>query len=275
VLLVILFPLASGLVSAKLPAGLLVVQAFGLLAVWLWARSTGWSIWPLLRADLPATPRSLALGLGATLVGLLGGGGVTALAEAALPPSLLEQFDQARYFSGSGWKLWSMVVGAIAGAPLFEELAFRGGLLSAFALRRGARSAIVLSALVFAAFHLDPVHLAGTFFLGLLYGWLALRTGSIWPSMLAHALNNGVAVLALAGAPDPDSARLTAPQAAALLALALGGWWLLEAAARRWLPPSPPIGAVLVPRAGAVPRTPTTAAAAPSPSGSAPPGTEG
>lgn len=80
-----------------------------------------------------------------------------------------------------------------------EELFFRGFLLSAFssAFRgRGAEvRAVVLSAALFAVFHIAPERWLPTFLMGLLLGFLASRSGSIWPGMIAHALNNTSAVL--------------------------------------------------------------------------------
>lgn len=85
--------------------------------------------------------------------------------------------------------------------PLVEELLFRGVLLSALIQRWGIGWAILSSSLIFAL-----VHLQGLGFLwyavpdlallaaGL--AWLRLRSNSIWPSVLAHAVNNLLAVLA-------------------------------------------------------------------------------
>jgi membrane protease YdiL (CAAX protease family) len=64
---------------------------------------------------------------------------------------------------------------------------------------------LLLTSLLFMAFHMDFVQslaLAPTaFFLG----WLRLMSGSIWPSIAAHFVNNSVAVigiLMMSGEPD-------------------------------------------------------------------------
>jgi membrane protease YdiL (CAAX protease family) len=54
---------------------------------------------------------------------------------------------------------------------------------------------IVVSALLFAIFHLDMFRLLPAFMLGLYLGFLLQRTNSIYITILAHTLNNGLAVL--------------------------------------------------------------------------------
>ena len=74
-----------------------------------------------------------------------------------------------------------------------EELLFRGVILSG--LRRyGTWPAIVISSLLFALAHASIYRLLPTFCLGLMLGYIVVKTGSIYCSMLLHALNNGVAV---------------------------------------------------------------------------------
>jgi membrane protease YdiL (CAAX protease family) len=53
----------------------------------------------------------------------------------------------------------------------------------------------VLSALIFAVAHADPGSFAVLFFIGLALAFVRWRTGSVWPGMLLHLLNNGIAAL--------------------------------------------------------------------------------
>jgi sodium transport system permease protein len=87
-----------------------------------------------------------------------------------------------------------------------EEVAFRGFILSGLRSRYRAWSAIVLSALLFGLLHVLLSlfqQLFNATLLGLVLGLLAIRTRSLWPGVLFHATNNGLAVLmaALAGSP--------------------------------------------------------------------------
>lgn len=90
--------------------------------------------------------------------------------------------------------LWVML-GVIALAPgICEEIMFRGFLMRFFE-GNSKKMAVVVSALLFAIFHLDPFRLIPTFLLGLILGYLTIRSGSIVNSMLSHTVNNSVAVL--------------------------------------------------------------------------------
>jgi membrane protease YdiL (CAAX protease family) len=74
--------------------------------------------------------------------------------------------------------------------PIFEEIAFRGILLEAMRESFGARSAAVVVAVLFSILHvaiLSFVPLAG---LGVLLAVLRLRSASLWPAVVAHALYN-------------------------------------------------------------------------------------
>jgi len=61
--------------------------------------------------------------------------------------------------------------------------------------------AVVVGSLVFAGFHLDPWRFDVLLVIGLYLGFLVQRTGSLVPSMVAHALNNMLSV-ALSGLGD-------------------------------------------------------------------------
>ncbi|MEM4382175.1 MAG: type II CAAX endopeptidase family protein [Candidatus Caldarchaeum sp.] len=76
------------------------------------------------------------------------------------------------------------------GPALSEELAFRGLILRGLRSRLGAISAVALSALLFGVIHLDPLQGIGAFFTGLYLGYLTVRSGSIFPAIVAHGFNN-------------------------------------------------------------------------------------
>jgi membrane protease YdiL (CAAX protease family) len=87
-------------------------------------------------------------------------------------------------------------------APLVEELIFRGLLYGWLAGRWGGTVAWIVSSLAFAAAHVELAHVLLVLPLGLWFGWLRRRTGSLWPSLVAHMMNNGLAVAAAALLPD-------------------------------------------------------------------------
>ncbi|WP_199100864.1 CPBP family intramembrane glutamic endopeptidase [Dyella sp. ASV21] len=84
--------------------------------------------------------------------------------------------------------------------PLVEELLFRGVLLSAVARYVGSGWSVLITAALFAVVHLPDLAflwyaLPNLAVLGLLLGWLRVQSGSIWPAVLAHGMNNLLAVV--------------------------------------------------------------------------------
>jgi uncharacterized protein len=99
---------------------------------------------------------------------------------------------------GPDWLVTAAVVGI--GAPLSEELLFRGFLLAALARTRlGFWGAAVLSTLPWAALHAgySAVGLAEVFIIGLFLSWLLWRTGSLSVAIFCHAAYNSLTLLAL------------------------------------------------------------------------------
>jgi uncharacterized protein len=79
--------------------------------------------------------------------------------------------------------------------PLVEELLFRGVLLSALLQRWRVGWSVAISSLAFALIHLPGLDyqwyaVPELLLLALALAWLRLRSGSIWPAVLAHGLNN-------------------------------------------------------------------------------------
>ncbi len=91
---------------------------------------------------------------------------------------------------------WWQIVLVVAVTPaICEELAFRGFILSG--MRRGGSPgrAIVVSAIFFGFTHGILQQALIACLIGLLLGWLALRTGSILPGMVFHLVHNSMGVL--------------------------------------------------------------------------------
>jgi membrane protease YdiL (CAAX protease family) len=49
---------------------------------------------------------------------------------------------------------------------------------------------VVVTAVVFGVYHVEPGPAAACTVMGLVLGWLRHRTGSIWPAVVMHATNN-------------------------------------------------------------------------------------
>ena len=80
-------------------------------------------------------------------------------------------------------------------APIVEELVFRGLIYGWIAGRWNPMAGFIVSSLAFAAAHFEPAHIVLVLPLGLLFGWLRMRTDSLLPSLVSHILNNGFALL--------------------------------------------------------------------------------
>ncbi len=85
-----------------------------------------------------------------------------------------------------------MVVIAIS-AGVCEEVFFRGMLLRGYE-KLGMIQAIALSSIFFGIFHFNIQNMAGPIFLGILFGYLVIKTDSLYAGIIGHITNNGVAV---------------------------------------------------------------------------------
>lgn len=82
---------------------------------------------------------------------------------------------------------------AIVG-PAIEEIFFRGFTYKALRARFGIKSAMLGSALIFAALHMNFIAFFPILFLGLFLAYLYEKTGSLVPSMTVHMLHNFIMV---------------------------------------------------------------------------------
>jgi len=154
------------------------------------------------------------------------------------PRAWVEMFDQTQVFERrTGLELFLAVTGAVAAAPIGEEVIFRGLLLQGM-LRRGVAvvPAVVASALIFSLCHVNLIGLPALFELGVVFGLIYARTRSVLPGMAAHLGSNLTATLLYLLARGQDSGPVDASQLPAVLTTSAVAWGVLGlvlAASRR------------------------------------------
>jgi len=110
------------------------------------------------------------------------------------PQFMLDVYQTAKFLP----LLW---LGVVLAAPAAEECLFRGFLFRGLMHSRiGPMGAVLLTSALWAAIHLQygPVEIAFIFLLGIVLGFIRLKTGSIWPPFLVHAVSNLIATTELA-----------------------------------------------------------------------------
>lgn len=115
-----------------------------------------------------------------------------------LIPDLAERLDAPsrdlaeRAGSDAAFALLAVLV--IIGAPIVEEVFYRGLLLRALQRRIGTRGAVVISSVVFAFAHLQPLLIPAFIVFGLVLAIAAVRTNRLGTCILAHATFNALTV---------------------------------------------------------------------------------
>ena len=88
------------------------------------------------------------------------------------------------------------IIAVVLVAPFGEEILFRGFLQQFLEKHwKDSTKAVLITSLFFAMIHLNPYWMIQIYFLGLILGFLAWRTGSVVPSLILHGLNNAMAII--------------------------------------------------------------------------------
>jgi membrane protease YdiL (CAAX protease family) len=126
----------------------------------------------------------------------------TLLTQVGLRPN---QLDQYQFVLQEGPVAFAIVlVAAAVVAPFVEELFFRGFLFGVYRRRQPLWLSYLVSSVLFTILHLEPNRMnlqqmaglsVGIFLLALLLAWVYQHTGSLYPGMLAHAINNATGLI--------------------------------------------------------------------------------
>jgi membrane protease YdiL (CAAX protease family) len=98
-----------------------------------------------------------------------------------------------------------LVIAAIV-PGICEEITFRGLIHQGIRTTFGPQAAVVITGVLFAVIHLSPWNFLALIFMGLFLGLLREKTGSIWPGVVAHTVNNTLALTLITVAPPQENA---------------------------------------------------------------------
>ncbi|MDL2265813.1 CPBP family intramembrane metalloprotease [Parabacteroides sp. OttesenSCG-928-G21] len=99
---------------------------------------------------------------------------------------------------------WIGILSIAIVGPIAEEFLFRGAIMRALMKQFSPTKAIVISALIFGIIHLNPAQVLFAFLLGLIFGWIYYKTGSLIPVILMHIVNNSFSTFLSVSYPEVD-----------------------------------------------------------------------
>jgi membrane protease YdiL (CAAX protease family) len=182
----------------------IITEAMTLLVLWLFWRkykahtvreALGLHRWPRWK-DLGHALLGIVVYLGLYMVFF---GIINALVPVDTSQNQAVGFDHAK-----GGALIMAFISLVILPPIVEEITFRGFLFSGLKRQFGVLGAALLTSLLFAAPHLLTgedsllwVAAIDTFALSLVLCYLREKTGSLYASMVVHALKNSIAFMAL------------------------------------------------------------------------------
>lgn len=172
-------------------------------AVWWAATRKGDGDWRTLLKWKFVPARDIPIGIGVAVAFRLYELGVSAILRAlGVAPESLS--NTSTITSQTGVILVLLALGAALGAPLVEEIFFRGLFLSVAVRNYGKWAGVIITSVVFGLMHFQPT-LAGTLtvvgqttLIGVVLALLVLKTGRLWTAICAHlAINISGVALAL------------------------------------------------------------------------------
>jgi membrane protease YdiL (CAAX protease family) len=171
-------------------------------------------------------------------VGIVATSAALAIAVRLLPgydDSTIDSFFRfVTALDGASWWLLLLLSGVIA--PFAEELFYRGALQSRFVDRFGPATGITVTSVLFGFAHLTALHGLSAFVLGAYLGWIAWISGSCRAAIVAHVVNNSLAVLGAGAATSGEPVVLSHAVPLALFWTAVS--LLCATSLSRWARPS-------------------------------------
>jgi uncharacterized protein len=188
-----------GLLALTLCAALFVTMCAAFLS------PARWICRLRLTAPSMSIPQIATSAIGATALGMM----FTMAYALELVPrsSTLEQLaGVVGSLFGTSFMLGILVIGILPG--IAEELLFRGYIQTRLSQRWGVRVSILLTALMFGAYHMDFSQGILAVGMGIYLGLVTERANSVIPAMVAHAANNTIGIVVSVSFPETESRAL-------------------------------------------------------------------
>jgi membrane protease YdiL (CAAX protease family) len=99
----------------------------------------------------------------------------------------------------NGIGVFLLILMVVVGAPIVEEIVYRGFVQGALVRRFGPPIGLIVAAAFFALIHFRPIEYPGLFVAGLVFGGCALVSGRLGPAIAAHLAFNAIGLLVAAG----------------------------------------------------------------------------
>lgn len=107
----------------------------------------------------------------------------------------VSQYEMIEDFLSTDGIIWFGLLNIALIPAICEEILFRGYILRAFEKSWGPITAVLISGLIFGMFHIQLGNIFPLATLGVILALMTWLSGSIWPAVVAHFINNGAAVL--------------------------------------------------------------------------------
>ena len=111
------------------------------------------------------------------------------------PEIFLQYLDSLKADTASEWIL--LLLGVVIITAISEEILFRGFLQVSLEKKGDINRAVILSSISWTVIHINPYWAIQIFITGVILGFLAWRTDSVYPSMIVHATNNFLSLLVI------------------------------------------------------------------------------
>lgn len=107
----------------------------------------------------------------------------------------VSQYEMIEDFLRTDGIIWFGLLNIALVPAICEEVLFRGYILRAFEKSWGPVAAVLISGLIFGMFHIQLGNIFPLATLGVILALMTWLSGTLWPAVVAHFINNGAAVL--------------------------------------------------------------------------------
>jgi membrane protease YdiL (CAAX protease family) len=214
-----------------------IVGILGAAIIWRWVVSDAAAPWPSFKlrvsvwAVLSITAASVALGFLANSIAAF------VIEVSPAMQKIAEAYSERiaeLLLEATGVERVLGIIGVCVAAPICEEALFRGTILQEQRKSEKVWVAVAVNGLLFSAFHLNPVSAIGLVFAGAFFAHITVRSGSLIPAIIAHAVLNTANAIVLPALAPEDATMTEVPIELSELLMLIGllgvlsafFWWL-------------------------------------------------